>query len=309
MSNKYGIDVEYFADKPSECVELLSRYLNKGHLGLLLGSGASSGIGLPGWKELVLSISNDIIPDSITPGKTEYSGHELKDLAQAFKRKINDQTQYYQIVKEHLYKGVSFDFSLARKELLIALSALIVGKRRGNVQEIFTYNFDSVLEWYLQILGLDVNTIIDKQSLAKVSDVNITHIHGYLPNPGLKVEDSDFLVFSQREFIDRQLSAEDYWKNSFYDFFRKYTFLAIGLSVDSLINDVCPYLTQMDTWYERNKINRLYPYGIAFLSPNTMNKELFPELLKHGIIPCTFPTHDDVPLNIFAILQKAASLS
>jgi hypothetical protein len=302
MNSNYGFDLESKANKPAEITRLLSQFLNNGHLALLLGGGVSVALGFPGWNELVTSISDEIIPGHMDAGK-KYSGIELKEAIQAVKTKINNPTKYLEIVKKHLYNGVELDFSIAKKELLIALSSLIVGRNRGNVHNIITYNFDSVLEWYLGLMGLKVDTFTKKEFISKSADVIIAHIHGYLPYSPNFGKNSAEITFSNEEFQDRML-GKDYWKEYYYEYFRRHTFLSVGMSADSLYNDVCPYLRQMDKWYRDEDVVRRLPYGVAILTPGADTDNKIPLLIDAGIIPCVFEV-TEIPNAIFSIIQNA----
>ena len=165
----YGFPLEDYANEKGECVNLAASYLNNGVLSLLLGAGTSRGFGLPNWKDLVVNCHSTLFLG--TNYKNEYENHELKKLADAIKSKAG--SNYIDLVKEKLYEGVKFDFTLAKKDLLIALTSLIVGRSRGNVRNIITYNFDSVLEWYLSINGLSVNVTTADKLLYSSVDVDI----------------------------------------------------------------------------------------------------------------------------------------
>jgi hypothetical protein len=302
MNSNYGFDLESKANKPAEVARLLAQFLNNGHLSLLLGSGVSVALNFPNWTKLVTGISSEILPGRMVSSNS-YTGTELKQIIQEVKDEINNVPQYLNLVKKHLYSGVTFDFDLAKKELLIALSALIIGKNRGNVHDIITYNFDSVLEWYLGLMGLKVETFTKKQFMSKNADVVIAHIHGYLPHSSDLGKGSTDILFSNEEFQDRML-GRDYWKEYFYEYFRRHTFLAVGMSADSIYNDVCPYLRQMDDWYKEQNVVRRLPYGVAMLTPGSDTEKKIPMLIKSGIIPCIYD-HKDMPNAIFEIVQIA----
>jgi len=306
MSNSYGFDLNDYYNQEDEIIQLGAKYLNFGHMGLLLGAGASMALNLPSWTVLVMEICK--LTGVPFDEKKKYSNQELKEIIDDVKEKVGESQAYLNLVKSALYNGVNFDFGLAKMPLLIALSALIIGKRRGNVETIFTYNFDSVLEWYLKTLGLMARVITKKDLLLKSCDVSITHIHGYLPQNDALGENSDFLIFSNEEFVDRMMSANDYWKDSFMDFFRKHTFLTVGMSPGSLIDDVIPYLRQTNIWYNRESINRQHPYGIAILTQSSFNEKQKDKLISNGIIP-HYVERDSIPEFIFKIVQAAGAAS
>jgi len=299
--NNFGFDLDEFSNDRKRITELLGRYLNNGHLGLLLGAGVSVALNLPNWFSLVNNIYQDVFEKPLED--KNYSAAELKEIVDDIKNKISDQTIYLDKVKHYLYHGVEFDFTMAKKELLIALSSLIVGKNRGNVRNIITYNFDSVLEWYLNLLGLDVDTFTKAEFLTKSVDVVIAHIHGYLPF-GNHGKNSKEIVFSGDEFVERLIASNEYWKEYFMEFFRRHTFLSIGMSAESVVKDVCPYLKEMQKWYRSNEIDRNMPYGISFLTPGERTDKFIPKLLEHGVIPLILP-HTEIPTAIFEVVESA----
>ena len=301
--NNYGINVSGYVNDRNKCCKLLAKFLNKGHMGLFLGAGASSAVGLPSWEKLVKAIclerwsGFDIV--------SSYTTEELKTHISNVKADYNNDDIYLEAVQRNLYKGVDFDFTLARKELLIALSSLLIGAHHGKVENIVTLNFDSVMEWYLQMLGLRVNILSKDQLLHHASDVSITHINGYLPHNSTYGENSDFLIFSEEDFQNRSFSPYDYWKDYLIEFFRRHIFLSVGMSCSSLIYDVRPYLTRLDQWYEIQKIERLKPYGFAFVSTDSTDEEIA-KLTKMGVVACRFE-HNEIPPALFDILNHAVS--
>lgn len=291
-----------YVNAENKCCQLLANYLKKGSLGLVLGAGASKAIGLPGWQQLIEKCLKELSLD--VPDKEHRETNELKKIAEKIKKNCGSDEKYLQLVKDQLYKDVTFDFRLAKIDILVALTSLMVGKVRGNVSSILTYNFDSVLEWYLRTNGLKVN-VTKKQDLThQFCDVEVTHLHGYLPHDEQLGLSTDFLIFTKKEFEDRQIQY-DYWKEFMYEFFRRNIFLAIGLSPQSIIDDLCPYLRSMNAWYKSEKILRNHPYGIAFIPNNELNEDDKQQMIEDGIIPCGFDDYKDIPSAIFKISQFA----
>jgi hypothetical protein len=299
--NKFKYPLKDYCNKKGDCIGLLSEHLNEGSMSLLLGAGASSGFGLPGWKKLVLDCANEVIPGFTA--KASYDNPELKKLMDQVKR--NASTNYIEIIKKHLYDGVSFDFSLARTDLLIAITSLFIGNTRGSVRNLITYNFDSVLEWYLGFNGLKVNVTTFENLLFSYGDVDIIHIHGYLPYSEDLGSNSTEVVFSKTEFEDRQV-GETYWKDMMNEFFRRNVFLSVGLSPYSLVDDICPYLKELLKWHDRNGIKRLSPFGFAFVT--NIEPDQIDLLLNAGIIPCVIEIKE-TPNAIFEISQSAMKKS
>lgn len=319
--NKFKYDLEdYLEEKDAKAI--LSRYLNSGVLSLCLGSGASYDMSLPMWNELVykiyskIGLSNLKIRDTLRKKVNDdkenkfknLSNEDLKKITESIKKSIGNQSKYFELVKKELYDDVNFDFSLAKKETLIALSSLIIGKYRGTVKNIMTYNFDSVIEWYLGINGLKCNNITPYEILSDNSDVNIIHIHGFLPQVELedKYDNSNFLVFSKKEFEDRNLDPQDLWKEIMELFFRQNIFLSVGLSAESIINDICPHLRNiLKNKYESKSMNRHDPFGFSIIPE--FDEEQKEDLIEHGIVPVKISI-SEIPSFLFSIVQYAAKI-
>jgi hypothetical protein len=301
----FGFELADYADNVEETIQLGSEFLNGGYLGLMLGSGASQALSLPSWSDLVTFMANDPITDHrYCNPKDDYTTAELKEITAKIKRKIGKEEDYIELVKKHLYDGVLFDFNTANKELLIALSALCTGTTRGTVQDIITYNFDSILEWYFFTVGHSINIFTKSDMFAKPADVNITHIHGYLPHDESFGETSSEIIFTEQEFEDRLLSENDIWKDTLYEFFRRHVFLTIGLSTSSLLKDIIPFLRQVSKWYHKESVNRGMPYGISIV-PLSTTADVVDELRENGIIAIKV-AKEAVPETLFKMAQTAS---
>lgn len=305
MSN-YGFDISEYSEKEEKCKSLLASYLKQGCLGLVLGAGASAPMGLPKWHKLVENCLQQ--KDSTATVDENLDTAELKKIISKLKQGYS-KSDYLKLVRDKLYEGVSFDFSTANKELLIALTSLFVGKIRGNVQNVITYNFDSILEWYLMTNGLSVNVTKHSNLFKRYSDVEVTHLHGFLPHNSEIGDMSDDIIFSKEDFEDRKTQVT-YWKVSMEEFYRHNVFLTIGMSPQSILDDICPFLRATNQWYEQEKLTRTQPYGIAYMTPlkSTDDREyIVSSMIRDGIIPC-FIERDKIPQSIFAISQLALKL-
>lgn len=299
MNNKYGFDLNEYTNSIDRITYLLQGYLNKGRLSLFLGAGASFALDLPNWEKLVRGCISDLNSDNIIIDKSKE--FDPKYYSEKFKRNCTDLRQYHEIIRANLYKEVSFNFMQAQKELLIALTAIIVGKSRGTVKKIITYNFDNVIEWYLEINGLRINVLNKRPLDQSEPDVEILHLHGFLPPSNSKWPSSEEIVFTQNEFNVRERGS-NYWKDIVNELYKSHIFLGIGLNPDSVCKDIVPYLQVLDAeWYsEQNP--RTQPYGVVFLTNCT--EEQSETMIDNGIIPCIIKK-EAIPEAVFTIAQKA----
>ena len=301
---------DYFLGKELLCINQLANRLNNGNLSLLLGSGASKALNLPDWSELVKRCVNNLSIDFDIDDKTTID--QLKEAASLVKEKCQeDKTDYRSKVTDQLYEGIKLDFRTANKELLIAITSLIVGRRRGTVDWVMTYNFDSILEWYIGVNGLSANVLSSDNILVSQTDLTVFHVHGYLPHTKMKNQSrSKEIVFTKEEFDDRKISKNDYWKEVMYQTFRERVFLSVGASPSTLIDDICPYLRSLDDELEQNSINRgtpnIVPYGFAIIPPDECDDKIESTLLRHGIIVIKIEIKE-IPDFIFSISQDAAN--
>jgi hypothetical protein len=81
-------------------------------------------------------------------------------------------------------------------------------------------------------------------------------------------------------------------------------FLTIGLSADSVYNDIClKYLLALNEWYDKQPVIRAIPYGFAFFDYK-LDDVMHANLTRYGIIPCTID-REEMPDVIFNIVQAA----
>jgi hypothetical protein len=295
-----------YVQNEAEFLKVLSEILNTGQLSLMLGAGASKALNLPDWKALVTScMSYAGIPGTVVNMTPE----ELKKVIDQVKAKYASETDYHEAIREMLYNGLMLDFNTAKKELLMALSSLIVGKKRGNVSQILTYNFDSLLEWYLEINGLKVRVLSEKNILRDSVDVELIHNHGYLPHKAMTNHQlSNFLIFSRKEFEARKIEPDNFWKLEMYRFFKSTIFLSVGVSPSTMLEDISDYLAFLDKWYKKEKIERDKPYGFAIFSKGSVTTQQVEDLFENGIISLE-KDKAQIPQTIFNISQIAAGIN
>ena len=113
------------------------------------------------------------------PEGTNYGklAEDLKNLL--FEKKACNLDTFHELVQDSLYDGVELDFaSIRQNPTLAAIGALVAHSRRGNVSEVFTFNYDDVLERYLGYQGIIARPIIDERFWLIPADVLVHHPHG-----------------------------------------------------------------------------------------------------------------------------------
>ncbi|MCK5347679.1 MAG: hypothetical protein KAR20_29930, partial [Candidatus Heimdallarchaeota archaeon] len=176
-------------------LDTLSLLLRKGSLCLFLGAGVSKSTGqFPSWVELVRFCTEEknIIQDIHDDEPID----SLLMLMDSVRRKCASPAEYKEVVQSFLSQNFERTYSHAQNLLLIAIGALAMSSRRGSVNDIITYNFDDLLEWYLGLHGHMIQVITELPYLHEDVDVRIYHPHGFLPSNEIYKNSSHF-VFDQ----------------------------------------------------------------------------------------------------------------
>ena len=194
-------NADYYFDNPDKAIKPLAEKLVAGELAIVLGAGASSGLGMPRWWELVkkcIEISALDCNEDITEKTTNERLTEITELIQT---KAANNEEFIDWVERSLYPvSVPPVNNLVKHDLLIAVGALIMGSKRGHVDSIVTLNYDDIIEWYLTIHGFCPQVITKTPYVEKHADVSIIHAHGFLPKYTNEFEANREIVFSKMDY-------------------------------------------------------------------------------------------------------------
>jgi len=309
MAKPAIFDVGAYMADPWRAVSLLASYLRDGSLSLAIGAGASKGLGLPDWRGLVQKCvrktnakTGKKIPGRLPVGadnKTICQRMDQVELAIGGKLNMGRSKEYRKLVRECLYEGIgeSYGNEILKKELLIALGALMMGSKRGSVREVFNFNFDDVLDWYLRLHGFHTQILTTLPVLKQDADVTIYHPHGYLPLEIETVASSNFLVFSQHSY-DTKLGAYwepwlDLWKTTLAS--RAVVF--VGLSGDD--QTLGPALADVQPTIEKTRFT-----GFWLLGPGS-KKSTIEFLAARNIVPLRLKKFEEYPTFLLEVCRKA----
>jgi SIR2-like domain len=219
----YGIRQKYLGDQ-----------LNDSAICLILGAGISVPFGLPSWDGLLDNLytgRESIRPKSDLPRQAEY-----------FRTKVcgGRNTEFVEKVGEALYRGKSVDFETLRKNATLgAIGALVMNSVRGRASVVINFNFDDLLERFLEYHGFVVHALSSAASWTNTADVEILHPHGFIPSDPSR-QPSDELLFTQDDY-SRVVGDDSLpWRQKMLSAMRTRTCLFIGTSgldgnMDSLI--------------------------------------------------------------------------
>lgn len=281
---------------------ILAKLLRLGQIALFLGAGVSADMGFPEWKLLVQRCATEL-------GDTgDYTGvNSAMDLMKAIdtlRRKHNlTKEQMMAVVRGALYGDPAKEptaehpFDVIDSRLLTALGALMMSSARGSAGEVFTLNFDDVLEWYLDLHGFQSEVVCELPMLLRGDvDVHVFHIHGFLPLMKDRYETSSWMVFSESELEDRLAKEATYpWEALVLNRLQSKMLLVVGTSMSD--TDVKVSLARARATVADR------PLGFV-LGEHTEDK--IAELREKGLVPLTFADKAEIPQFLLEICQIAS---
>lgn len=220
--------------EPEEAKKYLSKRINDGSLILFLGAGVSRGFGLPNWLDLVNSMLSIHGFPEVDKAAT---ADDLMGAVNDLESKLNDQSALISLVQETLYRSVKIDdVGSLSHTLLVAVSALMMGSKRGHVSRVVTLNYDNMLEWFLSVFGFVVRTVYKLPEIEGSEDVRIYHPNGFIPHPKSNLRSSSSIILSRTSVNLRNGASYDAWKERTKQILTSGTTLFLGLSHNSLID-------------------------------------------------------------------------
>ncbi len=288
---------------PQSAIDYLAERLIDGTLILFLGAGASKGFGLPGWTEFVNSF---LAQAGVLKVVTDATNADEKERAvgEALRKIKNSNNRKVEFVRNILYpnpRDLNYT-AVFSQQLLIAVSSLLIGQKRGHINRVVTFNYDSMLEWFLGIFGLATRAIHHVPALEGSEDVRIYHPHGYVPHPVLNQRSSDFLIIGSVDANDRAGDQTDPWWHKERDLLNSGVGLYVGLSLDTFRDRAFQPHLRLVSKDVLNTGNR--PLGIWIFLERLRVDEV-EECLEYAIIPVQLPSKDAVVEFILKISQTA----
>ena len=280
----------------------LADALFEGNLALFLGAGASSPLGLPSWPTLIssclmaASVNDPTLAITAKKINNKSSFDKLKGAASELRTSIADDSKYLACVKKALYENSPNRENLVPTELLFALGAMLMGSRRGRIKDVWTLNYDDLLEWYLSMHGFVSESIVQTPCLLGEPDVTIYHPHGFLPfNSSLK--SSSDIVLDTQSYADRALGKNQPWRDAVQVALKSKVFICVGLSwTDRLLIDLI---------VEAAAANSGRPTAFwLFGSPASV--DTVDECKRHRVAPIQLSGYPEIPKFLLGVCQRAA---
>lgn len=289
-----------YVDKPFLATAAIGGLLATGRLNLFLGSGVSSGFGLPDWALLIARLLGKGTEVEYVEQLRAKSDAELM----AHVDTVDDGTELYASkVHAALYESVDAELSnhLPRSPLLLAVAALLTGSCRGRIERVFTYNYDNLLEQYIEMLGYACCVRTQWTDFAARADVEINHVHGFLPQAWKPGQPYAAPILSEKSYRNRRAGIDRDWPAAVAHSLYSKAALMIGLSGDdSATLDVLKRAQE--------NLTRVADYhGYWLMSPDAYQRNQG-RVIEIGMCPVPVEILD-FPRFVFGVCQEAIKVS
>lgn len=277
--------------------EYLAHRLNEGNLVLFLGAGTSAGFGLPNWLKLVNELrivaNLPILSGEATTTNLQEAADEVEDILKG--EKLSD------AIRSILYKdfdSLSIEKVLDNK-LLVAVTSLLMGSKRGRVTRVVTLNYDSMLEWFLELFGFIVQPIYKLPALEGSEDVRVYHPHGYIPHSSVGNDTGDQIILSQSSADRRLGSPNDKW----FEMTRHILSTGVGLFIGMSENTLGDRALSPLFLHCSEQFKEVRPLGVWLLYKSEISKAK--DFSRKGIVPLQINDDAEMIGFLLEICQKA----
>lgn len=279
--------------------QFLAGRLREGTLVLFLGAGTSVDLGVPNWLKFLNGIRGEV---GLSTFRRNPDSQILQNAADEVRQKCASESEYFELLRRVLYARVSeLSYGILKNDLLMAIGALLMGSKRGNIKRIVTLNFDSMLEWFLLLQGFVVRVVSHLPELEGSEDVRIYHAFGFLPHPSLRMRASNFVILGSDSVNLRLGTPGDAWYEMMRHLLSSGVCLFIGLSERSFLDpSLATLLTPAACKMPAHKL-----IGICLL------KHRIPELvrkrfLNSHVVPVEFLSREEISQFLLRVCQEAA---
>jgi len=180
---------------------------------------------------------------------------------------------------------------------------MTMGSRRGRVKELWTLNFDDVIEWYLRINGFVTQVVTEVPTLLRDVDVTIYHPHGFLPLDPRNGTPSERIVFDDTSYADHVFGKDPQMKNATQNIITSKILFAVGLAWgDDTLQDMIRATGSAVT----SRPLAFWCFGPAPTPDKVEQLESDKtNCLAHNVVPLQFTDCSELPTFVLSICEKA----
>ncbi len=220
-----------------------ARMLRRGQFVIVLGAGASIAFGLPNWGELVdrvaIAVARELDCDPIAHSDPVLRSHLI------LQRQLNmDELELSRYVGEALYPDNPHSLGkLNDIPLISALGAFLLRLQRASRPIVVSYNYDDLLETYLEYFGVRTQSVYEVPSMLDAADATVYHVHGLLKHRSPR-DVRRPVVLTRDQLLELKKSlAQSHWGDVLRSVLLSRFALFIGLSgddpnFDDLLSDI-----------------------------------------------------------------------
>ena len=291
---------EAWSDRSAVATHLAHQLL-RGRVTLFLGAGVSGFYGLPEWSALV----NRLCKLHSQPELSKGDDPVIKVASLRARFYKNDTPGFLRDVRAILYETASVDLERLRENRqLAAIGALVMASKRGSASQVVTFNYDDLLELYLEYHGLVAASIASERHWRSDADVTVYHPHGLMPLQPTEYRRGSYdIVFGSADY-HAIMKPESLWRATLLSILRSHTTIYVGLSgVDPHLQALVSDLQSSHAVHE----DRIAFHGVRF-SVGPPNDDVSVFLNSYGVATLEIPNWDDLASFLFEIVQTAREL-
>ncbi len=300
-------DPDLLLSEPNHIRDILVDALKGGYLSLFVGAGVSMsatqppGQLFPSWPELVKRCCAQVgvAFDDSQSNDNRYLRRIAEEVEDVVKSKGG---LFTDIVEQSLYSSCAiYDHRTLKADLLISLGSLVMSSLRGSVAAVVNYNFDDLLEWYLELHGFKVGIVSKTGELVPKSDVTIYHPHGFLPKTKkFLAHRTESVIFGERSY--QRAVDDNVWNEIQRARFGSNICLFVGMSGDD------PHVEQLfSTVHDQLKGSRIL--GVLLTKESPVSRQNEAHNKRRGVLNYYFSDYGDLPDFLLGLCRSAAELA
>ncbi|MBK9256059.1 MAG: SIR2 family protein [Saprospiraceae bacterium] len=187
----------------------LKELKSKEKISLFLGAGISIPYNIPSWNNLLNSvlIKEENLGKNIETSLFNYI-KGFNPLISARYLRIKNKISFENGIRNNLYKDLDYALTSPLVNSIIKLAKL-----PNTVSNIITYNYDDILETSFNKALINFNSIYGpKFEKIDNENINIFHVHGFLPRKGKLNKKANFITLSEDDYHNQYLNLYS-WQN------------------------------------------------------------------------------------------------
>lgn len=242
--NKLYKDFEQFILETDEEDKNFNELKNgyKSNLSFALGAGCSMDANISNWETLSKALGFELLYNIMDKDEAAYFNMMITNKMTESIFSSFDKTSALDAI-ENLYetKETKFDYYKSLQKILYMsynspndanttlMNSICKCIERNKISEVLTYNFDSVLEQSLDNMYSSNKKEVET-SITNINNIEIYHVHGYIPYDYKINTDVNNFVFTDKDYYENAVNQNNFTNNTQKKIFNKYQVVFVGVS-------------------------------------------------------------------------------